>query len=393
MSGTLNTIYNNVSYALYVNSEALLRLQEQASTGSLINRASDNPSTAHRILALNSQKTSLDEYTNKLEEVSNILQLSSGVIDSISSTLSEAQTRLTQIVSGVYNDESRKTTAEGINDLLEQIVSLANTKHNREYIFGGGDSTSEPYLAERTDGEITRVTYRGKEENRNIEIAPGVQSSAFHVGSDLFQSDDRKEPIFISDTGVQAGTGTSNIRGNQWLTVTGTAGHYSLSIDDGLSTLTTDGTDSNLAVTHSVTGEVLYVDTTQINSTGVALVHVPGTQDIFNSLITIRATLQNEKDLPDAQLEDVLDTVFSSLEEARELLVQAEVSVGSKIGFLDDIQDSVENLSYSTEDETSRLKDADIAQIAIDLSRREVLYEFSLSVAGKLLSLSLFNYL
>jgi len=379
MSGTLNTIYNNVSYALYVNSEALLRLQEQASTGSLINRASDNPSTAHRILALNSQKTSLDEYTNKLEEVSNILQLSSGVIDSISSTLSEAQTRLTQIVSGVYNDESRKTTAEGINDLLEQIVSLANTKHNREYIFGGGDSTSEPYLAERTDGEITRVTYRGKEENRNIEIAPGVQSSAFHVGSDLFQSDDRKEPIFISDTGVQAGTGTSNIRGNQWLTVTGTAGHYSLSIDDGLSTLTTDGTDSNLAVTHSVTGEVLYVDTTQINSTGVALVHVPGTQDIFNSLITIRATLQNEKDLPDAQLEDVLDTVFSSLEEARELLVQAEVSVGSKIGFLDDIQDSVENLSYSTEDETSRLKDADIAQIAIDLSRREVLYELSLS--------------
>ena len=393
MSGTLNTIYNNVSYALHVNSEALIQLQEQTSTGSLINRASDDPSTAFRILELNSQKTSLEEYTNKLEEVSNTLEMSSSVIDSISSTLSEAQTRLTQIVSGVYSDESKKSTAEGINDLLEQIVSLANTKYNREYLFGGGDSASEPYLVERTDGEITRVTYQGNYENRNIEIAPGVNSSAFFVGSDLFQSDDRGEPIFLSDTGAQAGTGTSNVRGNQWLTVTGTVGNYSLSIDDGLSTFTTDGTDTNLAVTHSITGEVLYVDTTQINSTGVALIQVPGTQDIFNSLITIRDALRNEKDLPDAQLGDVLDTAFSSLEEARELLVQAEVSVGSKIGFLDDIQDSLENLSYSTEDETSRLQNADIAQIAIDLSRREVLYELSLSVAGKLLSLSLFHYL
>jgi len=393
MSGTLNTIYNNVNYALHVNSEALLLLQEQTSTGSLINRASDDPSTAYRILELNSQKTSFEKYTNKLEEVSNILEMSSSVIDSISSTLSETQARLSQIVSGVYSDDSRKSTAEGINDLLEQMVSLANTKYNREYLFGGGYSASEPYQVERTNGNISRITYQGNDESRNIEIAPGVQSSAFYVGADLFQSDDRSEPNFISDTGVRVGTGTSNIRGNQWLTVTGTAGNYSLSIDDGLSTFTTDGTDTNLAVTHSVTGEVLYVDTTQINNTGVVLVHVPGTQDIFNSLIGIRDTLKNEKGLPDAQLKDVLDTAFSSLDEARELLVKAEVSVGSKIGFVSDIKDSIENLSYSTEDETGRLQNADITEIAIELSRREVLYEMSLSVAGKLLSLSLFNYL
>ncbi|MBN2314733.1 MAG: flagellar hook-associated protein FlgL [Sedimentisphaerales bacterium] len=393
MSGTINTIYNNVSYALHVNSKALVQLQEQASTGSLINRASDDPSTAYRILELNSQKTSLEEYTNIIEETSNFLEMSSSVIDSIASTISEAQTRLTQIVSGVYSDESRESTAEGINDLLEQIVSLANTKYNGEYIFGGGYSASEPYSAQRTDGEITRITYQGNDESRNIEIAPGVQSSAFYVGADLFQSDDRCEPTLISNTGVQAGTGTSSVQGSQWLTITGTAGNYSLSLDGGSTTFTTDGTDTNLAVTHSVTGEVLYVDTTQINSTGAALVYVPGTQDIFNSLITIRDALRNEQDLPNAQLDDVLNTAFSSLQEVSELLTQAEVSVGSKIGFLEDIKDSLVNLTYSTEDETSRLEDADIAQIALDLSRREVLYEMSLSIAGSLLSLSLFDYL
>ena len=393
MSGTLNTIYNNLHFALHLNSEALLRLQEQAATGSRIHRASDDPSTAHRVLELNSQKTSLKDYSDNLLEVTNKLELSSSVIEDISSTLLDAQTRLTQIVSGVYSDDSRKTTAEGINDLLEQIVSLANTKHAREYLFGGGHSTTAPYSVERTDGEITRVTYQGSNENRNIDVAPGVTSPALHIGLDLFHADDRGEPIFLGETGAIAGTGTSNARGHLWLSVTGTAGNYSLSIDDGESTFDTDGTDTNLAVTHASTGEVLYVDTTQISSAGVALVRVPGTQDIFDTLITIRDTLRNERDLTEGQLREMLDSAFTSLEETKELLVQAEVSVGLKIGFLSDVQESLENLTYNTEDETTLLQEADIAQVAIDLSRREILYEMSLSVAGKLLSMSLLNYI
>ncbi|GAG40756.1 unnamed protein product, partial [marine sediment metagenome] len=46
-----------------------------------------------------------------------------------------------------------------------------------------------------------------------------------------------------------------------------------------------------------------------------------------------------------------------------------------------------------TEDEATRLQQADIAQIAIDLSRREVLYQMSLAVAAKLMSLSLLDYI
>ena len=67
--------------------------------------------------------------------------------------------------------------------------------------------------------------------------------------------------------------------------------------------------------------------------------------------------------------------------------------MGSKIGFLDDLKDSLNNMKYDTEDEVTRLQQADIAQIAIDLSRREVLYQMSLAVAAKLMSLSLLDYI
>jgi flagellin-like hook-associated protein FlgL len=49
MSGSLNGIYNNTSYALNLNTEAIGTLQEQVSSGSRVNRASDDPSAAYQI--------------------------------------------------------------------------------------------------------------------------------------------------------------------------------------------------------------------------------------------------------------------------------------------------------------------------------------------------------
>ena len=67
--------------------------------------------------------------------------------------------------------------------------------------------------------------------------------------------------------------------------------------------------------------------------------------------------------------------------------------VGSKIGFLDGLKENLDTLEFSTINEKTRIEQADIAQLAIDLSRREILYQMSLSMAGKLLSVSLLDYL
>jgi flagellar hook-associated protein 3 FlgL len=393
MSGALNNIYNNVSHALYLHSVEMARLQEQTTTGSRINRPSDDPSSAYRIVALNSQGKSLDNYVNNISDMIDTLELSSTVIQDMESALTETKVRLTQIIGGTYQEETRQDVAGGINDILEQVVSLANTKNMGQYLFGGNNTISAPYLVERTNGEITSVTYQGDFENRQVEVAPGIRSSAFCVGYDIFGSNDRSDPVFLGNTGAKAGTGTSNIQGNTWLTVSGTAGNYTLSIDDGLSTFHTDGTDTNLAVTDLRTGKILYVDTTEINSAGTELVSVPGTYDIFNTLINVRDMLKNERGFSDAQLRELQENSLTALEEVNKVLVQAEVYVGSKTGFLDNLRDSLKKLKYDAEDQTTIVQQADIAQIAIDLSRREILYQMSLSIAGKLMSVSLLDFL
>lgn len=397
MSGALNNIYNNVSFALNLHTDAMAKLQEQVSTGSRINRISDDPAASYRVLGLNTNVKSLENYINNLSEVISILELSSTIIEDITSGFSETQIRLTQISSGIYDEAARKITAEGINDILEQIVSLANTKHMNQYLFGGTNTGSAPYTVERTDGKITRVTYQGSFENRDIEVAPGMESSAFYIGDNIFRSNDRSAPVFIGDTGSKAGTGTSSVHGAVWLEITEpVAGTYRLSIDDDPTSyvdVTVPPGNANTMVTHAETGEVLYVDTRGIASTGVDLVSVPGTYDIFNTLIIIRDVLENEKGLSNTQVREQLKNLPSSFEETNNLLVKAEVSIGSKIGFLDNLKYSLKGIKYNTEDEATRLQEADIAQIAIDLSRREVLYQMSLAVAAKLMSMSLLDFI
>ncbi|KPL25241.1 MAG: hypothetical protein AMJ75_01525 [Phycisphaerae bacterium SM1_79] len=393
MGGTLGNIYNNVSFAMGLHTDALARLQEQASSGARINRVSDDPSTSFRILGLNSEERYLGNYLDNLSEVVSRLEHSSSIIGNIISNVVETKTRLTQIINGIYNEDGRRILAQGINDTLEQVVLLANTERLDQYLFGGSNTTSAPYVVERTDGKITGVTYQGSFDGRNIELAPGIQVDAFCVGDNVFSSDRRSDPVFQGDTGASAGTGTSSVRGYTWLTVTGSAGSYDISIDGGLTTFNTDGTDTNLAVTNSTTGEVLYVDTTNINSTGIELVAVSGIHDIFNTLITIRDLLENENGFPETELLELLRNSFGSLDEINNLLVQNQVSIGTKIGFLGNLEDSLKNLKYDAEDETTRLQEADIAQVAIDISRREVLYEMSLSVAARLMSMSLLDFL
>ncbi len=394
MSGSIASIYENVSYAMSLHSKAITVLQEQASSGNRVNRASDAPSDAYRLLGLNTAERSLQGYQENVSELIGTLEISSTIIEDMASELSDTRTLLTQVVSGVQDADGQARIAESIDSTLEQLVSLANTKHANQFLFSGNNTSVPPYAVEHEGGRISSVTYQGSDEARVVDVAAAVSLEAYHVGDDIFRADEREDPVFLGTSGAANGTGTSNVQGDVWLTVDHDGTDYRVSIDDGATFVTVpSGGDSNQAVTDSRTGRILYVDTTGINSTGVELVRVPGTYDAFNTLISLRDLLLNDRGIPTQELLGYLDESVNAVEEVRSVLMQADVSTGAKIGFLATLENNLENMEFDTQDETTRLQEADIAQIAIDLARREVLYQMSLSVAGKLMSTSLLDFI
>ncbi len=394
MGGTLNSIYSNVSFALQLHTKSMMRLQEQASTGARINRSSDDPSAAYRILGLESQQRALAKYTAKIAETTDTLEIGLNVMQNMSQVLADEKVRLSQIISGTYDQAGRERVAEAINDALEQIVSFANARHMDQYLFGGGGTSSAPYQVQRENGRIVGVTYQGAADARMIEVAPGVEAGAFHVGDSLFCVQNRGRSSVYGETGAAVGSGTSSVTGTVWLTVAdaNTDGTFELSIDDGRTWVNADGT-ANQAVVDSRTGKVLFVDTTGITQTGVDMASFEGTHDVFETLISIRDLLFNDRNLSEGRIDELRNVSMGALDEVRNLLVEKTTSVGSKVGFLDRLREMLEDIQYNTEDEASGLRDADITQVAIDLSRRQVLYEMSLAVAGKLISISLLNFI
>jgi flagellar hook-associated protein 3 FlgL len=394
VSGSLSSIYESISYALQLHGQAITSLQEQASTGNRVNRGSDSPSDAYRILALNSQDRSLASFQENILDLMGRLEVSSTVVTDMTTQLANTRTLLTQIVGGIYTADSRQRLAEQIDKTLEQMVSLANTQHAGQYLFGGHSTGTAPYTVVREGGEITQVIYQGSGEAREVDVAPGVEAVGSLIGDEVFRTDERGAPVFSGSTGAKAGTGTASVRGDLRLTVEYDGANYRISIDDGATFVTVPpGGDPNQAVTDSRTGHVLYVDTTGIDQAGVDLVRVPGTHDVFNTLIGLRDMLRNPRGLDEQVLIADVTACVASVEEVRNQLVQANIRTGSEIGFLNTLKQNLENVQFDTQDQTARLQQADVAQISIDLAREQTLYQMSLAVAARLMTTSLLDFI
>lgn len=219
MSGW-GSIYNNTRIALSLHAQRLTALQEQAASGARINRASDDPSDAHRVLKLRSQSDSLGRYGKNLDQVVRTLELSHGLVTDVSDDLQTVIQKLEQAASGTYNADGRAIIGEEINARLEQILSLVNTNNLGRFIFGGAETGTTPYVAETKDGHVTSVTYEGSYENLMAPVAPGVDVPALVVGESAFRCSDRRAPEFFGSTGAAAGSGTASVRGDLYLEIT-----------------------------------------------------------------------------------------------------------------------------------------------------------------------------
>ena len=286
--GSWGSIYNHTRWALRTQLSELARLQEQVTSGSRVNRASDDPIAARRIMKLQSQAGQYASFTSNIESLETTLGDADNALQGISGLLTEVRGKLTQAATGTLSDTQRKGIAEGINQALETVVTLANHRSLGRYIFAGTAVDQPPYEVVRSNGQIVSVSYRGNYEDLPVSLAQGVQQSSLQVGERIFRSSNRQAPQMTGSTGAAAGTATPNATGDVWLEVAhgtttyaggiglagGTStssdtiiGTHQLTVDADARTLTLDNgstvsfnpADTNVRVTNS-DGEVLNVD-------------------------------------------------------------------------------------------------------------------------------------
>jgi flagellin-like hook-associated protein FlgL len=224
--GGWGTIYTTTQAALRQHGQELARLQEMAASGTRVQRASDAPIDAFRIMGLKADSAALQTYLANLGSVTDSLTIASSVLEQMTGLLARVRELLAQAVSGTYSGRDRAPVAGEVDALLEQLVLLANTKHLGRNLFGGSARATAAYTAEQEDGRIVRVAYAGSPQADAVPVGPNLDHAAVLVGDDLFRGRDRGSPQFLGPTGARAGAGTPSVRGDVYLSVTHEATVY-----------------------------------------------------------------------------------------------------------------------------------------------------------------------
>ncbi|MCK4275927.1 MAG: flagellar hook-associated protein FlgL [Phycisphaerae bacterium] len=270
---------------------------------------------------------------------------------------------------------------------IEGDVSL---EVSRETVYGdtGGTNVAEGDSADTSDTIRGDHTLTIDTNAKTIKLDDGTAVSYDGVPSptDFMIQNASGDVAYVDVSNITPDIGTVDV------TITGRG---LLSIDGGLSTHQTDYTDTNLAVSHSQTGLMLYVNTTGITQCGTEPVNKALPYDMFVDLIAIRDNLLNSDGaLSVAEQNEELVDGLNRLEGLLSAVTNGEITVGSKLQAVGaTIRYMLEDLSASSLQESSQLQDLDLTEAVVQLARTQTLYEMILASSSRLLNLSLLDYI
>jgi len=192
---TDNILATQIQGSITESYTRLAKVQEQLSTMKRINRPSDDPLGSSLVLRFQAAKASLDEFQRATDAGQEFLESTGTALTQVTDVLQQAKEIAIQGSSDTVSG-TRGPLAEQVNQLLEDLVSVANTRFSDRYIFGGTQSTTPPFSVTRdASGRISAVTAnpQGITGTVKAEVADGVRvqtnlagDQAFTQGQNLF---------------------------------------------------------------------------------------------------------------------------------------------------------------------------------------------------------------
>jgi flagellar hook-associated protein 3 FlgL len=170
--------------AIALNRQAQNTALEQISTGQSVNQLSDNPSAAAQVV-LNHIQTSQDT-----QYLTNITALQSQG-QTIDSTLNSAVAAVNQAIglgvegaNGTLSNSDRQDIATQLVGIRNQVLGLANTTYQGNYVFAGTATSTQPFALDPTQPD--GVKYSGNSGVNSAQISPSQTIPINLPGNQIF---------------------------------------------------------------------------------------------------------------------------------------------------------------------------------------------------------------
>ncbi|MGA9290381.1 MAG: flagellar hook-associated protein FlgL [Anaerobacillus sp.] len=143
MRVTQQMLSSNMVTQLNRNLSNLEKANQQVSTGTRINKPSDDPMGTEKSLKLSSQLASNEQYERNTDYAMSWMDMTEQSLSSVSDLMQRASELGVQASNGTNSPQELETMAKEFGQLREQLEGLANTKLDGKYIFNG-QKTDQP---------------------------------------------------------------------------------------------------------------------------------------------------------------------------------------------------------------------------------------------------------
>ncbi|MGQ9497846.1 MAG: flagellar hook-associated protein FlgL [Desulfotomaculales bacterium] len=151
------------------NLEELVRAQERMSTGKKINRPSDDPTGANRVMEMRIALNHNYQWSRNITDGLAWLYETDAALDDATGLLQKAREIAVQGATDTLTPDNRAALADQIEGIIDGILKVANTQLGGKYIFAGTMTSTKPYTID--DWVTGRVTYHGDTGQVEREVA------------------------------------------------------------------------------------------------------------------------------------------------------------------------------------------------------------------------------
>lgn len=388
--------------------------QAQISSGRKFLRPSDDPVAATRILQLNQEIASREQYQRNIISVTNRLSLEDSILTGVGDVLQRVREISIQLGDGSLSKDDRGFLAEEVNIRLEELLGLLNTKDaNGEFIFAGFKGGTQPFV----DGGGGGYKFQGDEGERLVQIGATTFIASRDSGKALFEEVPSDANTFLTTNNPRnTAVPPANITVGQVIDQEAFDAFFpedayiSFEPADAITpaglNYTVRRSSDNRVVEGLQNERFISGDLINFQGVGVRIAGTPDPGDSFiiesssqQSILTTMGRMvegfRSFDDSPEGKqmVSDLVATTIKNLDNAQTTILEGQSKVGARLNTLESTQALHENIDLVSQEVLSDLQDVDFAEAVSRLSLETFILEAAQQSFARIANLSLFNSL
>ena len=328
------------------NRSQMSELQNQAATQKRVNKPSDDPLAASRVMSTRADLQSNRQFTKNLSYAKSFLETTDSSLGEVTELLTRAkELTIAQANDASSNEDTRRTVAAEVQQLRNSIINIGNRKIADRFVFGGFRTQAPPFDA--------RGNYKGDEGEMNVHADKEAYIPMNVPGSRVFLG------IGIDAQGAAKGNPTQ-----------------ARSVDQ----LAAQNEDEPILGAPELTNDL----PTSIDDQDER--GMPLGVDIFRTLQDLEISLRtNDK----GGVQDTLERLDAGISQ----VVTTRSQVGARASSVDALTETMAKAKVQDQSQISSLEDADVFETVSDINKTQSTLQATLQTSGKLVQQSLMDFL